>query len=66
MKVHPAMCVKAKTKDKVSSAGGWGLGMERRGEMPRDVKNEDRPDYVYENTAVSDKVSNHYSGICAQ
>jgi hypothetical protein len=32
----------------------------------RDVKNEDRPGYIYENTWKHDKVSDEMTVICAQ
>jgi len=33
---------------------------------PRDVKNEDRPGYVYENTENDDKMSSYKTGFCTK
>jgi hypothetical protein len=39
----------------------------RNGALPhKDVKNEDRPDYVYENKGESDKMDKNPSGFLAE
>jgi hypothetical protein len=44
--------------------GGWGIG--RRDAEPRNVKNEERTDYVYENKCSIDKIAENQSGFVAE